>query len=402
MAQEKQRFFGLDFVRAFVALFVVLHHLYAISPPVAWLLPLGSLGSLGVELLFVLCGFFLGQSLLKMINENRFSTRRELFGLFSKRWLRILPAYYFFFLATAAIFQPFSQLVLSHFEYFFFLQNFAWRMPSFYFQTWTLAILEFFYVLFSLALFLCFKFSKNKLLSFAICLSLFGFIPFLLRATCVPLLGMDDFEATIRRWVIYRLDGPVAGVIMAVLMSEFPQIWGWLRAHSWIGLCLFGGTVVYHLAGFPLLYTNHWLEVLFYPAVCVSFALTLPLLLTWRDNSSLFGAGISFLSKLSYSIYVCHVVAMVLVLNVLMQTVHLNLKNCAVVYPICFGFIILIAWFSYTLIESPFITAAHARTKMMFTYVYGFPRRSLTLLAAGLGLLTYKAPPPLPEGQRPV
>jgi len=401
MSQQKQRFFGLDFVRAFVALFVVLHHIYAISPPAAWLVPLGSLGSLGVELLFVLCGFFLGQSLLRMINENRFSTRSDLIGLFSKRWLRILPAYYFFLLVTAALFQPFFQLVFSHLEYFFFLQNFAWKMPSFYFQTWTLAVLEFFYILFSLSLYLCFKFSKSKLLSFTICLSLFWLIPLLLRAIFVPLLGVDDFEGTIRRWVIFRLDGPVAGVIMAVLMNEFPQVWSRLRANSWLSLPLFGGTVIYHLAGYPLLHTSHWLEILFYPAVCASFALTLPLLLTWEDNRSLFGAGISFLSKLSYSIYVGHVAAIVLILNILVKTVHLDLKNCAVVYPACFSFIILVAWFSYTFIELPFFTTAKSHTKSVFDYVYGFSRRSSARLAASLGFWTDKTPSPLLGNQPP-
>jgi peptidoglycan/LPS O-acetylase OafA/YrhL len=400
MSKGKQRFFGLDFVRAFVALFVVLHHLYAVSPPVAWLVPLGSLGSLGVELLFVLCGYFLGQSLLRMINENRFSTRAHLTGLFTKRWLRILPAYYFFLLITAVLFPPFFPVLRAHFEYFFFLQNFAWNMPSFYYQTWTLAILEYFYVFFSLALFLCLKFSGRKILSFAICLGAFWLVPFLLRAIFVPLLDTDDFEATIRRWVIYRLDGPVAGVIMAVLMSEFPRAWAWLRTHAWIGLTLFGGMVVYHLAGFPLLHTSHWLETLFYPTVCATFALTLPLLMTWTDHGTLFGAAVSFISKLSYSIYVCHVAALALILNVLVRDVDLDVRNCLVVYPVCFTFVILVAWFSYAFVESPFIANVRSGTEAVLVYAksalahaqtgfvhgYAFSRRSVTQLGVNLGL----------------
>ena len=399
MPQDKQRFFGLDFVRAFVALFVVLHHLYAISPPAAWLVPLGSLGSLGVELLFVLCGFFLGQALLKRINENHFSTSGELFGLFTKRWLRILPAYYFFLLATAALFGNFSQLVRSHFEYFFFMQNFAWRMPSFYFQTWTLAILEIFYVLFPIALFLCFKLSGRKLLSLAICIGLFCLVPFLLRAASTQVLGTADFEATFRRWVIYRLDGPVAGVIMAVLMSEFPRVWNWLRVHAWISLSLFGAMVVYHLAGFPLLTSSHWLEVLFYPAVCATFALTLPVLMTWKVGASRFATSISFLSKLSYSIYVCHVMGIVLILNILMQTVHLDLRNCLVVYPVCFGSVILVAWFSYTFVETPFMPGIRTRLKTTLAYVFDLLHQSLAQLATSYGFLTAKAPRPLVTGR---
>ena len=327
-----------------------------------------------------------------MIGQNRFSTQSDLFDLFSKRWLRILPAYYFFFFLTAAVFHSFSQLVSSHIEYLFFLQNFAWKMPSFYFQTWTLAILEFFYVFFSLSLFLCFKFSRHKLLSFAVCIGLFCLIPFLLRALYVPLLGTEDFEATIRRWVIFRLDGPVAGVIMAVLFKEFPQIWSWLRTHSWIGLSLFGATVVYHLAGFPLLYTSHWAEVFFYPTVCATFALTLPVILTLKENTSFFGTAVGFLSKLSYSIYVSHVVAMVLILNILVQIWHLDVHNCLVVYPVCYAFILLVSYLSYCFVETPVVNAAQPRAKPIFAHFYEHCHESLARFITSHGLVKIPFP----------
>ena len=350
------------------------------------MVPFASLGSLGVELFFVLAGFLLGQTLLRMIHENRLSTGRDVLGLFTKRWLRILPAYYFFFLLVSAMFPSFWVRLTTHLQYLFFLQNFAWRMQPFYFQSWTLAILEFFYVLFSLALFLCYRLSRRTVLSFVICLSLFWFIPFLLRATCVPLLGQADFEAIIRRWVIYRLDAPVAGVLMALLSVEFPQAWKWLRSHAWIGLGLFAGSVGYHLAGFPLLYASHWGEVFFYPAICASFALTLPLVTAWKENHSLLGVGISFISKLSYSIYLSHIMAILLTMEIFLLITHTRLQYYLVAYPICLGAILLISWFSYRFVESPFLKLRQGQSKMLIVRGYDFSRAAAARLAHNLGL----------------
>lgn len=386
MGPDKQRIFGLDVVRAAAVLFVVFHHLCPLAAPPRWMAPFASLGSLGVELFFVLAGFLLGQTLLRMIHENRLSTGREVFRLFTKRWLRILPGYYFFFFISAAMFPPFLDRLTVHLQYLFFLQNFAWQMPAFYFQTWTLAILEFFYVFFTLALFLCYRLSHRTILSFVICLSLFCFIPLLLRATWVPLLGQADFEATIRRWVIYRLDAPVAGVLMALLSGEFPQAWKWLRSHAWIGLGLFAGSVGYHLAGFPLLYANHWVEILFYPATCASFALTLPLLAAWKENHSFFGVGISFISKLSYSIYVSHVAAILVVLEIFLLITGAKLQYYLVAYPVCLGSVLLVAWLSYRFVESPFLELRQIQPKIFISRGYDFSRTAITRLAHNLGL----------------
>lgn len=355
MPPAKERIFGLDVIRATVVFFVVLHHLSPIFGLSGWVGSFATLGSLGVELLFVLSGFLLGQTLLRTIQENRLATWKEAFSLLTKRWRRIVPAYYFFFFISAAVFPPFLYQITSHLQYFLFLQNFAWQMPGFYFQTWALGILEFFYALFILSIFLCYKICKHRLLSFFICMGLFWFIPFLLRFTCVPLLGPEEFKATIRLIMIYRLDAPVTGVIMAVLLREFPQVWNWLLSHAWLGILLFGGTVAYHLAKFPLLYSSHWLEVLFYPAVCATFALNMPLLWAWKENRSLLGRVTSLVSKVSYSIYISHVVAIVLAIYLLELIFDVARPTGFVLYPVCYGSVLLVAWLSYRFVEVPFI-----------------------------------------------
>jgi peptidoglycan/LPS O-acetylase OafA/YrhL len=379
MGPAKERIFGLDVIRATVVFFVALHHLSPLVALPGWLGRLSTLGSLGVELLFVLSGFLLGQTLLRTIHENHLLTWKKAFSLLTKRWRRIVPAYYFFFFITAAAFPPFFRQITHHLQYFFFLQNFAWKMPGFYFQTWALGILEFFYVLFTLSIFLCYKICRQLLPSFFICISLFWLLPFLLRAACLPLLGPAEFQATIRPLVIYRLDAPVAGVIMAVLLREFPHVWNGVRRHSWIGLSLFAGTVAYYLADFPFLYTNHWLEILFYPAVCATFALTLPILWAWKENPSLPGRAISLVSKASYSLYISHVIAIVLGFYLLELILGVAYPTGLIVYPVCLGLALLIAWLSYRFIESPFMGSRekNAPKSSYFLAIYQAIRRKV-------------------------
>ncbi len=354
-SSDQKRIFGLDFARAIAILCVVFHHLFLFSKPPAWLFPFGYLGNLGVEVFFVLSGYLLGHTLLKAFRNHRFSTGKEVFTIFFNRWLRIMPAYYFFFVVTAVVFPPFYGQIPSNLKYLFFLQNFAWEMPNLYFQSWTLAILEFFHVFFILCLFFLYKLTNRSVLSFLISLSLFALIPLLLRVIYIPLLGAVDFEAIIRKIVIYRLDAPVAGVLMAVVHREFPKVWAWLLTHSWIVLSLFAAITAYHMTGYPLLYTNHWAEVLFYPIVCLSFSLILPFLSNWKAADSLWGRGISFLSKLSYSIYVSHVVAMALALYLLFNVAPGTIRNYAVLGPVFLAAVLLLAYLSLLLVESPFM-----------------------------------------------
>jgi peptidoglycan/LPS O-acetylase OafA/YrhL len=352
---EKERVFGLDLIRTTVACFVVLHHFSPLWGLSGWAASLASLGSLGVEFLFVLSGFLLGQTLLKLTHANRLSTGKEVFQFLTKRWRRILPAYYVFFFLSAAAFPPFQAQITSHLQYFLFLQNFAWHMPPFYFQTWALAVIEIFYAGFTLSIFICHKICGRVLPSFFICMALFWLAPLGLRAASLPLLDLDEFMRTIRLMVIYRLDAPVAGVIMAVLLKEFPHAWARLHGQAWLSLLLLAGTIAYYLAGFPLLFVNHWLEILFYPAVCAIVAFTMPVLWTWKQNRSLAGRIISGLSQISYSIYISHVVAIVLAYYLLEFLLHVTFPTGVLAYLVPCISVLLVAWLSYRFIETPFI-----------------------------------------------
>ena len=93
---------GLDVLRALAAMLVVFYHLFELGPPAMkslLLWPPNPYGWIGVDLFFVLSGFFIGRLVLEpaQFRPGAFFVRRA---------LRILPAYYFSILAIVLFLQP--------------------------------------------------------------------------------------------------------------------------------------------------------------------------------------------------------------------------------------------------------------------------------------------------------
>ena len=84
------RLFGLDTLRAFAVLIVMLYHLTIFEELPAQILPVTYFGWMGVDLFFVLSGFLIGQQAFKPYLTGR---RLALWGFYRRRAYRILPAY---------------------------------------------------------------------------------------------------------------------------------------------------------------------------------------------------------------------------------------------------------------------------------------------------------------------
>lgn len=82
---DKNYNIGLDFIRIFAMVAVILVHLTIYIPFPNSILPLFSWGSAGVQFFFVLSGFLAGHSFEKKVDEKAY---------YKKRAIRILPAYY--------------------------------------------------------------------------------------------------------------------------------------------------------------------------------------------------------------------------------------------------------------------------------------------------------------------
>jgi peptidoglycan/LPS O-acetylase OafA/YrhL len=350
----KERIFGLDLLRATAVLLVVFHHSLILTKAPDWLSSVGWVGEIGVGALLVLSGYLIGQGLIKKTRDGRFLKLGHLGQFYMRRWLRTLPPYYFYLAVMAALFPPFIAELLTHKAYFFFLQNFAWNVSPFYAQTWTLALLEFFYFLFPLLLFVTGKFVRNYLFCLAVPMALLFFVPLALRAMHTQIETPLGFEETFRKWVVFRLDTPIIGVAAALVQSELPLLWAWFLHRTWIGLCTFCGVVLYHFFGCPYLYSNHWIQVFFYPVSALALAPLLPFLCNWKFNQSLLGTALSTVSQTSYSLYVSHIFALSIGFCLLFM---LGVPHgwWFAAYPLDILLMVVITCASYYLTEEPFI-----------------------------------------------
>jgi len=165
MSSPSSRIIGLDVLRC-AAIFGVLwaHSLVFLYPHVGpiqmgdWTFNIGYLGHLGfygVELFFVLSGFLIGRILLRSSDE--LSRPAGLVRFWSRRWFRTLPAYFLFlFLNLAVVLWVFPQPVpWGRFAgYLIFTQNLTDYGVFFFPESWSLAVEEWFYLLFPTALLL--------------------------------------------------------------------------------------------------------------------------------------------------------------------------------------------------------------------------------------------------------
>ncbi len=252
----------------------------------------------------------------------------------------------------AALFPPVLAQLVAHREYFLFLQNFAWDTPRFYCQTWTLALLEFFYLLFPLLLMAGWKLTRNYALSLALPIAVLFLIPLTLRALHTQVENPERFGAVFRTWVIYRLDTPIIGVMAALAQVELPWLWAALLHRAWIGLAGFADCWPIYALGCPGLYSSHVLQVIFFPISALVLAPALPLLVNWRACANLPGRVVSSISQSSYTLYVSHFFAMILAFCFLGVV---GVTSWYLALPVLVLFMVAVTIPSYYLTEEPFI-----------------------------------------------
>ena len=231
--EYSKRVFGLDLMRALAIIFVVMGHggwiLNKTHSGFPWIRLID-----GVELFFVLSGFLIGGILIKIFIATESPGLRTIWNFWIRRWLRTLPNYYLILLLNVAfvyygvINQDISQF---NWKFFLFLQNFSGPFYDFFWESWSLSIEEWFYLLFPITLggfYLALKgmaVSKKSIFLFSILL--FLLVPFLLRIFIASEFDVDRFWLGVRinKVVIFRLDGIALGLFAAFVKYWYPSIW---------------------------------------------------------------------------------------------------------------------------------------------------------------------------------
>ena len=317
---DTKRIFGLDLLRAFAILFVVLGHGAHLLPEKAkqfiFSLPFPD----GVSVFFVLSGFLIGGILIKVI-ENEQPSLKTLINFWTRRWLRTLPAYYLILIVLIFL----SILFVDGFSffkvlnYFIFSQNFNTPHPHFFIEAWSLSIEEWFYLLTPTFIFVLvgiFKFKpRNAVLTcIAVVITATVIIRYY-RYLTIPVTNEEIWGAVFRGQVITRLDSLMFGVAGAYFAYYHSLNWSKYKNQT----LAFGMIAIILIAVLP-----RWLfpTSLFYHCnisfIVSSFSilLVLPFLSQLRLAGGRFYKFITYTSLISYSMYLTHAsIIMVFVVN---------------------------------------------------------------------------------------
>ena len=223
---ELKRNFGFDVVRATAITFVIICHytmFYAWSFNFKASYAVTTVGFVGVGLFFPLSGYLLGRIIFNIFENN--PGLADIGRFYVRRWMRTVPCYLIVLIASykAAHYLGYNKVHLL--EYMFFLQSFFKPYEGIFFGvSWSLAVEEWYYVLFPAVLFILYLMKIKNATLYAILLFLIA--PAVARyvaldhATMKGLAsgGYDPFwDSAIRKQVPFQLDSIVYGVLAAYL-----------------------------------------------------------------------------------------------------------------------------------------------------------------------------------------
>jgi peptidoglycan/LPS O-acetylase OafA/YrhL len=228
-------------------------------------------------------------------------------------------------------------------------------MTDFYRLSWSLAVEEWFYYAFPLALLLMIGLGAGVRRAAAVTVGLFIVVPFMAR------LGMPvhtDRYDDARYIVLFRLDAIGGGVAMAYLYTWHRSIFDRFVKYWYIPLALVIAIIALTKQGWPWTLNNNVALSVFFTCSAVFFAALVPLFFSLRPSRwTLVNRFVKFTSLISYSIYLGHIFAFILVISVLNRLGLYDsvYNNPWLVYPIFSACIYGLAYATYTLVEKPFL-----------------------------------------------
>lgn len=305
MTLHKQpRIFGLDLMRSIAVLLVVHSHADDLLDAY-WPMDPGAAALDGVTVFFVLSGHLIGNILLRMCDATDVPWWKRVLDFWQRRWLRTLPNYYLFLVINIALvaagLAP-GLLNENAFAYVVFLQNFIIPLDLFFWESWSLAVEEWFYLLFPLLL----VFFVTGLRMAPRAGFLFAALLMIATSTFLRFPASHSVETSfmldllVRKIVVMRLDSIGFGVVMAWCMHRWSA---WFTKQRFVLLIVgLGGLIATVLRSEQndLVYNGTWHCTL----SALTMALMLPFLSSWRTFR--WSAPITVISLVSYALYLTH------------------------------------------------------------------------------------------------
>ncbi len=304
----EKRNFGFDLVRSIAILLVLVGHglgfLY--SGEFSFFYSFLS-GFLGVELFFILSGVLIGQLLIKIFKKPDFLPSLKNFVL--RRWLRTLPLYFLMLLVYYIgnrFFESVQNNDVAVWKYIFFVQNFYELQPTFFGVSWSLSIEEWFYVLFPVVLFLIKKLqpliSTKRLFLYGI--TFFATYFLVMRFSAWHPDRFHFYEGA-RKIAFLRLDAISFGILAAWSMHFYKE-----RIFISRYFLFISGLLILYFNQYMIFTDNYsnlkYFNTVYFSILGLGLAMLFPLISSINMKSQSVISSITFLSNISYSLYLVH------------------------------------------------------------------------------------------------
>ncbi|NNC82809.1 MAG: acyltransferase [Flavobacteriales bacterium] len=345
-----KRIYGLDVMRAIAILLVVRSHGGIFIDRLFDTLPYIPLPD-GVELFFVLSGFLIGGILIRTIEREEGMGLGSLLHFWKRRWFRTLPNYYLILILNVLwVHWGWNDNKMEYFgwEFFLFVQNFSDSFYGFFWESWSLSIEEWFYLISPILIILLHRLLGLKK---AILYSSLMLIVFSIAYRYWILEPPSDYfwwDVRFRKVVLSRLDAIMFGVLGAYLSAFHSRFWTRIK---WPALIL--GVALY-LA--DRIWGGGWSSLYGQVFALSLLSLSCALLLPWASSVKDFrigwlGRSLTFISLISYSMYLVNLglVAQVIKTHFLPETVSQE----ALWYAIYWVVVFLFSTVLYALWERP-------------------------------------------------
>lgn len=319
----------------------------------------GHFGFYGVELFFVLSGFLIGRILIRY--DVALGKGGTVGVFYLRRWFRTLPLFWLFLVLNVLLETQVKDHPLSLgeiLEHSFFLRTLVTYHPVFFPESWSLAIEEWFYLLFPAAVWLGLRFEKRFLPVF---LSVAA--AFFLFSTVGRMISALQPDATWTLWqrviVIYRFDGLMIGVLAAWISLRWPGYW---RAQptrvAAIGgillLVLYASLWRWNGEHFAFSADNYFARTFRFTLVSIGFALLLPFASLWRIERENFASlGVRKIALWSYALYLIHLPVLQLVGKYGLRSSGETLGHSLLLFAIAMSGSILLSALFFRFYERP-------------------------------------------------
>jgi peptidoglycan/LPS O-acetylase OafA/YrhL len=299
---KSERIFGLDVFRALAIVLVVMGHgSFMLNGTMLEGFPFFKMID-GVDMFFVLSGFLIGGILLRSFNDKEAFHFFDLMSFWKRRWFRTLPNYYLILILNYA----FVKYEVIHesidqfdFHFFTFTQNFKTPFYGFFWESWSLSIEEWFYILVPFCGFLLLKLCKPKF-AFLTVTILILVLPFVYRWFIYnPNIDGFWYDVTFRKTVLSRLDSIGYGLLAAWAYFYYLEFWNKMKF-----ACLFLGIVMLiFVVNYESPVTSIYRQVVYFSLLPFSVMLLVPAVMKIRKFNTLLSISIEHISKISYSMY---------------------------------------------------------------------------------------------------